>query len=67
MKGQRRNVHTKKATPRAGCTAHAGQLKAKQDEQRTLGEKIMGEQQDMRARAADEARKVYEEQTATVR
>ena len=39
------------------------QVKAKQEEQEKLGEAIMKKQSDMRAKAAEEARKVYEEQT----
>ncbi|KAJ1445170.1 Prefoldin [Pelagophyceae sp. CCMP2097] len=39
------------------------QVKAKQDSQKALGERIMADQQGMRARAADEARKVFAEQT----
>lgn len=39
------------------------QLEAKQVEQKALVEKIQGLQQDLRAKAAEEARKVYEEQT----
>eukprot|EP00631_Chrysoreinhardia_giraudii_P004803 CAMPEP_0197421890 /NCGR_PEP_ID=MMETSP1170-20131217/11824_1 /TAXON_ID=54406 /ORGANISM="Sarcinochrysis sp, Strain CCMP770" /LENGTH=127 /DNA_ID=CAMNT_0042949177 /DNA_START=78 /DNA_END=461 /DNA_ORIENTATION=+ len=39
------------------------QLELKQKEQKALGERIVSQQQDMRARAADEARKVFEEQT----
>ena len=39
------------------------QIKVKQDEQRGLGGKIQAQQTDMRSRAAEEARKVYDEQT----
>lgn len=38
-------------------------MKGKQEEQQKIGETIMAKQNDMRAKAAEEARKVYEEQT----
>ena len=39
-------------------------LKAKQDEQQKIGELIMKKQTELRAKAAEEAKKVYEEQMA---
>ena len=40
------------------------QVKAKQDEQQKIGELIMKKQTELRAKAAEEAKKVYEEQMA---
>ena len=40
------------------------QVKAKQDEQQKIGELIMKKQNDLRQKAAEEAKKVYEEQMA---
>jgi prefoldin beta subunit len=40
------------------------QVKAKTEEQQKIGEIIMKKQQDLRQRAAEEAKKVYEEQMA---
>lgn len=37
------------------------QVAAKQEEQKKLAEKIREQQQDMRAKAAEEARKVYQD------
>jgi hypothetical protein len=41
-------------------------MKAKSEEQQKVGEGIMAKQNDMRAKAAAEAQKVYEEQTAAM-
>ncbi|KAJ8600553.1 hypothetical protein CTAYLR_007913 [Chrysophaeum taylorii] len=43
------------------------QLETKQKEQKALSDRIVAEQKDMRARAADEARKVFEQQTAAAK
>ena len=40
------------------------QVKAKQEEQQKIGEIIMKKQNDLRQKAAEEAKKVYEEQMA---
>ena len=40
------------------------QVKAKQEEQQKIGELIMKKQTELRAKAAEEAKKVYEEQMA---
>ena len=40
------------------------QVKAKQEEQQKIGELIMKKQNDLRQKAAEEAKKVYEEQMA---
>ena len=39
-------------------------MKAKQEEQQKIGELIMKKQNELRAKAAEEAKKVYEEQMA---
>lgn len=63
--------HISRCPKRESCRFIAGeiekvdrQLESKQQEQKTLGEQIVSRQQDMRAKAAEEARKVFDEQTS---